>query len=182
MGCFMSIKFTLLIVISLLFISSCAIGYKSNYSLVKPIKSDTLAYTDSNFSIIFLIHNSHFNILLTNSSDSELILKWDEMSFIDSDNYAYRVVKGSTRVINDGFVQPDFIIPPSCIIETSLFPVPQMYVRPDLYIKSQYQTKEYLNKNIGLYMPIYQNGKRVVYFFRFNIDSFETIYSVTAIK
>ena len=94
--------------------------YPVNYNFVmtKPVKSDSLAFQDSNIDVKFDISRRAFNFVIANKTDDGVSVDWDQASFIDTDGKTHKALYGGLGGSRDG----PRLVPPGAKLEVVEFP------------------------------------------------------------
>ncbi|MBN1232089.1 MAG: hypothetical protein JXA60_01900 [Candidatus Coatesbacteria bacterium] len=171
----------------LLFIASSACTstrafYSLDVSLEKPKVSKTLAFSDENIDISFLLEKTCISFKIKNKTDEGIKIKWDDLSFITINGTSYRIIHSGVRYVKKDEPQFPTTIPPKMEISDLMIPAYNVYFVSgqnsywNVYELFSFPAKEieakkmYEGKNFSIYMPLEIKGKKKEYTFSFKID------------
>lgn len=103
-------------------LSSCVSIPDIQYHLVKP-KSDDLSYKGKYYDIKFFPKTNMVYFEVTNTSNSNLVVKWDYCSIIDSQNNYLGVYHGTIKFDNRSESSKESLIIPSARLSDVLIPI-----------------------------------------------------------
>ncbi len=157
------------------------VAYK--FTIIKPVKTDSLHYEDDKIEIGFSISRMNFNFSLRNKTDDSIIIHWDQMSFIDTESKTHRAVYGGWTALakkpNDPAIRAPLVVPPTGKLDAEIFP-DDWKKSEDAYRGSKLDweaifpagnaSKLYAGKTFSLFVPLEINHSFKNYLFTFQID------------
>ena len=205
-------KFTKLLTISimLLCLSSCGAfkSYVASYNVglskvespanakqqfgeTKVVKFDDggltkYRYEDDYIDIAWYVSSKQFNFELRNKSAHSIKINWDDITYVDIDGKAGRVMHSGVKYIDRNNSQPSTTIPKNASISDILLPTDNVYYVSGQYggwnekylipcVYSKQETYDILaptnvGKKMSILMPIMIENVQNDYIFEFNID------------
>ena len=154
-------------------------------------------YEDDYIKIVWNVDSRYFNFKLTNKTQNTLKINWDDVSYVDINGKAGRVMHSNVRYVDRNRGQAPTSIPKGAILSDYLLPTNNVYYRKyssDSEIQGKwieanlfptyYDTKEemlagvpfYVDKKMIITMPIIIENVQNDYTFIFNIDKFKSYY------
>ena len=149
------------------------------FSLVKPSVSPTLTHEDdfllATFSIPSNTENNPIAFKLKNKSENPVAIDWNQVSYVDVDGKAHKVVHEGTRLVDKDKPLPASIIPPGAALEDFVFPSDRVVLLGGQWIQQMLlpyaPAAEVLKgKTFSVFMPLEINGSKKNYNFVFAID------------
>jgi hypothetical protein len=152
-------------------------------NLVEPENSQNRAYSDSLIKIAFRFKSDRIRFSVKNKSQKPLKIRWNEVSYIDSDNESHRVMHGGVKYADRNESQPPTLVPPTAKHSDEIIPNPNVSYSelsnewnvdalfPNLYPAANSNK----GKRFSIFMPIYLDDTSRDYFFTFEIVGFERV-------
>ena len=147
---------------------------------------DKYRYVDDFIEVIWYVSATQFNFDLKNKSGHTIKINWDDISYVDINGSAGRVMHAGVKFAEKNNSQPSTTIPKNATISDVLIPTENVYLIPGAYggwqkknlIPSFYNSQEALNQNAESYvgkkmtilMPIMIENVQNDYTFEFNVD------------
>lgn len=149
-------------------------------------------FEDDDIKITWKPNYDDFKFVLFNKTNSSIKLIWDECSFIDVDNKAFKVINKQTKLINEEKTIVNTIIPKGAAIDDLVYPVgwvkynykygysampmfDSLLVGGDNLIdkKTEKLKKTFLNKSMKVLLKFEINSEIKEYTFSFSIKNIE---------
>lgn len=147
------------------------------FSLTQPSPSHALSYEDASIAINFTIANEEVDFTLSNKTQEPQSINWDEVSFIDLNGTAHRVLHQGVKFVDRDKPQSPTVIPPGAKINDLVALSDGVrfnssindWERDPLLPPSQ-TIANYKGKTFGVFMPISVDGKKKNYTFTIRIE------------
>lgn len=147
------------------------------FALAQPAPSSTLTYEDNTISIAFTVANEQLEFTLSNKTQEPQTINWDEVSYMDLDGRAHRVLHKGVKLVDRDKPQSPTVIPPGTRIDDVIEPsdsvqwnsVVNDWTHDPLLPPSQLIVN-FKGKTFGTFLPIVIDGKKKNYTFTIRID------------
>lgn len=185
-------KFYIVLFLVLLLNSCSSTHFISLYSVESPLskeqqstnntiinfKKDKLNhynYEDDNINIIWNISSTEFNFVLKNKTEHSIKINWDEVSYIDINGRAGRIMHSGVKYSERNNSQVATIIPKNSYISDCILPTDNVYLSPGKYGGWQERdlinfSKDKIGKKMYLYIPLIIGDIKNDYTFEFRIE------------
>lgn len=143
-------------------------------------------YSDSLIDIVWNVGATQFDFELKNKTNHTIKINWDDISYVDCDGKAGRVLHKGILLLNRNEAQAPLSIPRGAKISDVLIPVDNIIQPSGAYSGWQYKTlipsfyqtakareenaSSYIGKNLTIMMPILIEGVQNDYTFVFSVD------------
>lgn len=143
-------------------------------------------YEDDYIEIVWYVGSTQFNFELKNKTIHSMKINWDDISYVDIDGKAGRVMHAGVKYTDRNNSQPSSTIPRGASLSDILLPTENVYLESGQYggwrtknlIPSFYKTQdalnagapEYIGKKMTILMPIIIENVQNDYTFEFNVD------------
>ena len=143
-------------------------------------------YEDDYIEIVWYVGLTQFNFELKNKTTHSMKINWDDISFVDIDGRAGRVMHAGVKYTERNNSQPSSTIPRGASLSDLLMPTENVYYVSGQYggwreknlLPSFYNSQEALNagapkyvgKQMTILMPIIIENVQNDYTFVFNVD------------
>lgn len=147
---------------------------------------DKYRYEDDYIEVVWTVSATQFHFDLKNKSDYTIKINWDDISYVDINASAGRVMHAGIRYVDRNNSQPPTSIPKNATITDVLIPTDNVFLNTGAYggwqtknlIPSFYKSQDALNqyaesyvgKKMKILMPIVIESVQNDYTFEFNID------------
>jgi hypothetical protein len=147
------------------------------FALAQPAPSRTLSYEDDAISITFSVTNEQLEFTLKNKTQEPQTINWDEVSYIDLDGTAHRVLHKGVKLMDRDKPQSPTVIPPGTRIDDVIEPSDSVqwssvindWTHNPLLPPSQVIVN-FKGKTFGTFLPIVIDEKKKNYTFTIRID------------
>lgn len=146
-------------------------------------------FEDDYIAISWYVDETSFQFSLTNKSGKTLKINWDDISYVDMDGQAGRVMHSGVKYVERNNSQPSTTIPKGATLSDRLIPTNNVYSEPDIFFgginwfeKHLFPRKEelsedavkanvakYAGKTMAILMPILIENTQNDYLFTFQI-------------
>jgi hypothetical protein len=146
-----------------------------------PVPADTTAYSDEDIDVHFLVDDKSISFDLKNKTQNGIKLNYDEISYISPGGASLRVVSSNIRFADRFAPQAPVVVPPGLSISETIIPAQNIFFRArdmayygwDVLPLFPNDSKTYLGKGFGLYIPMEIKGVKKEFMFKFVITSIE---------
>jgi len=144
-------------------------------------------YEDDFIDIVWYVSSTDFNFTLKNKSNHTIKINWDDISYVDYEGKAGRVMHSGVKYSDRNNIQPASTIPKNSSLSDILVPTENVYFNSGEYgglgkkllIPSIYQNPDdfassantYVGKTMKVLMPIVIENVQNDYTFEFSITS-----------
>jgi len=148
------------------------------FSMLSPIESSSLSYSDSTLSIAFIVSKSEIAFRLENKSDQSITIDWNSTSYVDTKGSTRRVIHKGVRYSQRDQPMASTTIPPNANTEDIIHPTNRIsyddysndWTR-ELIFPNGAPASLLVGEDFGIYMPMKIGSKSKDYNFQFTIDS-----------
>lgn len=160
--------------------------YNVNYSvrMTNPVGSEGMTFEDDRISVNWVFNESRLGFELKNNAKNPIKIDWNNVSYINPDGTAKKVIHGGVRYINRNDLLSPTVVPPTANIEDIIVPADNInYVSGTGYSSSGWEVRplfpngesalEYEGKTFSVFMPLEINGETYNYTFTFSISDVE---------
>jgi len=95
---------------------------KFSFSMTKPTASKDLSVHDDKVAVVFTIQRDRIGFELRNKTEAVIKIDWDQVSFVDVDGTASKVVHSGVRLIERDRPQVPSLVPPGAKITEAITP------------------------------------------------------------
>ncbi|MDD5132594.1 MAG: hypothetical protein PHH44_08050 [bacterium] len=172
----------LTLAVSSMILTGCAVSVVDwGIKIESPVKAETAAYSDEDIDINFLVDDRSINFDLKNKTQNGIKLNYDEISYISPGGASLRVVSSNIRFADRFAPQAPVVVPPGLSISETIIPAQNIFFRArdmayygwDVLPLFPNDSKTYLGKGFGLYIPMEIKGVKKEFMFKFVITSIE---------
>jgi hypothetical protein len=153
---------------------------RPTFDLIHPSQSNALLHDDEAITIKFVVAATELQFALANKTQEPLSINWDEVSFIDLNSTAHRVLHQGVRLVDRDKPQAPTVVPPYTKINDSIAPVDGIEFNTTIsdwdhqpLLPPSQEIVNYKGKTFGVFMPLVINGQKKSYTFTIRIDDVE---------
>jgi hypothetical protein len=138
--------------------------------LEKPVPSADLTFHDEVMKIQFSFEGEGLGFTLSNETDGPLKIDWNQLSYVDSEGTAHKVIHQGVRLIQRDQPMSPTTLPPGAKLKEFVYPADMVknlgteWEMPPILSADRVQ-----GTRLSLYMPIDQNGTTKNYNFVFKL-------------
>ena len=143
-------------------------------------------YQDKFIDITWFYNRTSLDFKLYNKTDYPIKIDWNEVSYVDYDSLAKKIVHKDVIYVDMSKFMPCSVIPRKAYIEESIIPTDKIGFIPEYgwmngeFLPTSFKNEKkideiastFIGKNIKVLLPIYIEGVRNDYLFIFRINSY----------
>ena len=143
-------------------------------------------YQDKFIDITWFYNRTSLDFKLYNKTDYPIKIDWNEVSYVDYDSLAKKIVHKDVNYVDMSKFMPCSVIPRKAYIEESIIPTDKIGFIPEYgwmngeFLPTSFKNEKkideiastFIGKNIKVLLPIYIEGVRNDYLFIFRINSY----------
>lgn len=122
--------------------------------------------------------NKQLAFSLKNKTDNPIKVDWNQLSFVDTDGKAHKIMHQGVRFMERDRQQPATTIPPGASVEDFVYPSDEVrligssWSTPMLFPEAP-KAAAFKGKSFSLFMPLEINGETKNYNFVFTIEDIQ---------
>ena len=160
------------------------------FKLTKPVESGDRRFEDDSIAITFQVDPAQLAFTLFNKTDGPIKILWNDVSYVDVDGSAHKVLHAGVKYIDANSQLPPVVVPPTAKAEDII--LPSDYVSYDKGYYGRYismpggwkltplfpkadkkEALAYDNRTFAVFMPLEINGTVKNYNFVFSMSIVE---------
>ena len=151
------------------------------FAMVKPIPNESMVFEDAQMAFVFVVQPKGIACGIKNKTTDPVTINWNNVSYIDADSEAHKVIHAGVRYQDKAAPQPPTVVPPLAKITETLLPADHItssssgwsekplwkdfaHLSEDLSV-----LKRHIGSTFALFLPIEVEGKTKNYTFLFKI-------------